>query len=326
MSKQKVFITRKIQEPAVSLLKKHFEVKVYSKPQPIPRNELLKGVKWCDALISLLTEKIDREILDLNPKLKVIANYAVGFNNIDVNYATKKKIPICNTPSQQVVDAVAEHAITLLLGLAKRIHEDEIHVRQMKWKAWDPYLLLGTQVKGKILGVVGLGRIGSGVTERALFGLGMKIIYYDVVRNKEFEQKYSAQFLDLSALLKQADFVSIHVPLLPATQHLIGAKQLKLMKKTAYLINTSRGPVVDEQALIAALQKKQIAGAGLDVYETEPATDPRLLKLDNVLLTPHTASATNEVREQMSKDVAESVIAVLQGKKPVKIVNPEVYK
>lgn len=321
----KVFITRKIPEPAILLLKKHFQVRVYSKDQKIPRQELLKGVKWCDALLCILTEKIDKGVIDANPNLKVISNYAVGFNNIDVKYATKKGIPVCNTPSQEVVDAVAEHTFALLLGIAKRIHEDEIHVRKHKWKTWAPQILLGTQVKGKTLGIVGLGRIGAGVAERAGRGMGMKVVYYDVIKNSKFERKYNAKRVSLNTLLKRSDFVTIHVPLLPSTKHLIGGKELRMMKKTAYLINTSRGPVVDEKALVNALKNKKIAGAGLDVFENEPSKNHTLHKLDNCILTPHTASATIEVRKQMSKDAAESIIAVLRGKKAKKTVNPEVY-
>ena len=321
--KFKIFITRQIPGTAISLLKKYFEVKVYPVDDKIPRNELLKGVKWCDALLCLLTEKIDAEVMDANPNLRVISNYAVGYNNINVAYATKKGIPVCNTPSQEVVDAVAEHTFALLFGIAKRIHEDEEYVREHKWKNWAPKLLLGTLVKGKTIGIVGLGRIGSGVAER-LSCMGVKTIYYDVKQDKEFEKKFHAKYVPLNTLLKTADFVTLHVPLLPSTRHFINAKNLKLMKKTAYLINTSRGEVVDEKALIRALQKKQIAGAGLDVYETEPKVNPELTALHNCILTPHTASATVEVRLQMSKDAANNILAVLLGKGKAKMVNPEV--
>ena len=323
--KQKVFVTRIIPAPAIALLKKHFQVQVYQKDQVIPRMELIKGVKWCDALLCLLTDKIDAEIIEANPRLKIISNYAVGVDNIDLKQATMKKIPVCNTPSQQIVDAVAEHTMALLLALAKRLHEGEELVRNDQWKAWDPNLLLGRQIAGKTLGVVGLGRIGSGVTERAVNGLGMRVIYYDIVRNKQFEKKYRARYVSLAALLKSSDAVTIHVSLSKSTYHLIGAKELRLMKKTAYLINTSRGSVVDEVALVSALRNMQLAGAGLDVYEQEPNQNHPLHALHNCILTPHVASATLEVREQMSKDAAESIIAVLNGRKSQKTVNPEVY-
>lgn len=324
--KMKVFITRKIPGDALSQLKKKYRVKVYPYDKIIPRRELIAGVQWCDALLCLLTDNIDKTIIDFNPQLKVISNYAVGYDNIDVEYATKKGIPVCNTPSQQVVDSVAEHTFALLMGLAKRIHEDEEFIRDDKWRvAWDPHLLLGVLVKGKTLGIIGLGRIGKGVVERAVRGMGMKVIYHDVVRDKEFEAEFQAKYLPLNTILQEADFITLHVPLLPSTQHLIGKAQLKLMKKTSFLINTSRGAVVDETALIEALEKKQIRGAGLDVYEHLPHVNPRLKRLHNVILTPHTASATMEVRLQMSKDAAENIIAVLEGKTTAKVVNPQIY-
>ncbi len=324
--KQKVFVTRAIPGPAVETLKKHFQVKVYPKDEIIPRKDLLKGVKWCDALLCILTEKIDSEVINANPNLKVISNYAVGYNNIDVSYATKKGIAVCNTPSQEVVDAVAEHTLALLLSIAKRIHEDEIYVRAHKWKSWAPKLLLGTQIKGKTLGIIGLGRIGKGVAERASHGFGMNVLYYDVRKDSKFEKKYSAKKVSLTTLLKKSDFITLHVNLTPNTKHLIGKKELALMKPTAYIINTSRGPVIDEKALTTALKNKKIAGAGLDVHEVEPSKNHALHKLNNCILTPHTASATVEVRLQMGKDAANNIIAILKKKGKPKIVNPEVLK
>ncbi len=322
----KVFVTRKIPGDAIKRLKKHFTVRVYPKDEKIPRKELLKGVKWCDALLCLLTEKIDKQVIDANPNLKVISNYAVGYNNVDVKYATEKGIPVCNTPSQQVVDAVAEHAFTLMLSVAKRIHEDEIYVRKHKWKAWAPELLLGKQIKGKTLGIIGLGRIGKGVAERASHGMGMNVLYHDLRKDAKFEKKYGAKKVPLNTLLKKSDFITLHVALNKKTHHLISTKELKLMKKTAYLINTSRGPVIDEKALTKALQKKQIAGAGLDVHETEPSKNHPLHKMNNCILTPHTASATVEVRLQMGTDAANNIFAILKRKGKPKIVNPEVLK
>ena len=325
MAKPKVYVTRTIPGDAITRLKKKYQVRVYPKDEKIKRKALLKGVTWCDALLCILTEKIDKEVIDTNPNMKVISNYAVGYNNVDVAYATQKGIVVCNTPSQEVVDAVAEHTFALMLGIAKRIHEDEAYVRKHKWKAWAPKLLLGTQIKGKTLGIIGLGRIGSGVAERAAHGMGMKVLYHNRSRKPKFEKKYGAKYASLKTLLKKSDFITLHVPLLKSTKHLIGSKELKMMKKSAYLINTSRGPVVDEKALIRALEKRQIAGAGLDVYESEPNVNPRLTALPNCILTPHTASATVEVRLQMGKDSADNIIAVLSGKKSKKTVNPEVY-
>lgn len=320
----KVFVTRKIPGSAIHLLKKQFQVRVYPKDEIISRKELLTGVKWCDALLCLLTDNIDREVIDANPNLKVISNYAVGYDNIDVKYATEKLIPVCNTPSQQVVDAVAEHTFALILAVAKRLHEDEEYVREHQWKSWAPKLLLGTQLVDKTIGIIGLGKIGSGVARRVSC-MGMKVIYYDVQRNKKFEQEFRAKYFYLNRLLKQADFITLHVPLLKSTRHLISTKQFRMMKKTAYLINTSRGPVVDEKALTRALNEGWIRGAGLDVYETEPSKNHPLHKLRNCILTPHVASATVEVREQMGKDTVESIISILNGKRSEKTVNPEVY-
>ena len=226
MPKQKVFITRSIPGDAIKILKKYFTVKVYPKDQIIPKKELIKGVKWCDALLCILTEKIDKEIIDANPNLKVISNYAVGYNNVDVKYATKKGIPVCNTPSQEVVDAVAEHTFALMMGLAKRFHEDEQYVRKHKWHSWAPSLLLGTQIKGKTLGIVGLGRIGRGVAKRAAC-LGMRVIYHDVYKDAKFEKKIGAKKVSFNTLLKTADFVTLHVNLTKKTHHLISTKEIK---------------------------------------------------------------------------------------------------
>src|SRR3989344_5557840 len=318
-----VFITRQIPQVGIDLLKKSHTVKVYPKDQVIPRKELLEAAKWADALLSMLTDKIDKELMD-NSNLKVIANYAVGFNNVDVKTATEKKIPVTNTPGV-LTDAVSEHTLALMLAVSKRIVESDKYLRAGKYKSWAPLLLLGTQLKGKILGVIGLGRIGSEVAARAQ-AMGMKIVYYDIKADKEFEKKFSSKFFSIPQLLKLSDFVSIHVPLLPTTTHLLSTKEFALMKKTAYLINTSRGPVIDEKALVIALQKKQIAGAGLDVFEFEPKLVPGLAKLDNVVITPHTASATIEARSAMAEMAAKNIMEVLAGRQGSTTVNPEVYK
>lgn len=324
MPKPRVFITRKIPEAGIKLLQKHCRVKIYPHDKIIPKKELIQEVKHCDALLCLLTDTIDKEVIDANPRLKIISNYAIGFNNIDVAYATKKRIPITNTPGRAIVDAVAEHTFALIFAITKRICEADQFTRQGKYRGWEPLLLLGMELVGKTLGIVGLGRIGSGVAQRAK-AMGMKVVYYDVKRNAKFETEFSAHYLSLKDLLKTADIISLHVPLLPTTTHLIGKKELSLMKKTAYLINTSRGPVIDEKALVQALQKKQIAGAGIDVYEFEPKITTGLTTLQNVVLTPHIASATIEARSEMSKDAAENILAILRGQKPKMLVNMEVY-
>ncbi|MBS3116003.1 D-glycerate dehydrogenase [Candidatus Woesearchaeota archaeon] len=324
MSKSKVFVTRKIPDSGIKILKECCDVRIYPKNKVISRKELIKGVKWCDALLCLLTDTIDKEVINVNHKLKVISNYAVGFNNVDVKYATLKGIPVCNTPGV-LTDAVAEHTFALMLAVTKRIVEANTFTRTGKYKGWEPMLFLGMELKGKTLGIIGLGRIGSGVAERAGKGMGMKILYYDVQRNENFEKEFNAQYASLEKILRNADIVTVHVPLLPTTQHLMGEKQFKMMKRTAYLINTSRGEIVDERALVRALKRKQIAGAALDVYEHEPKLAQGLTKMKNVVLTPHTASATVEARSAMSELAARNILDVLAGKRPEAIVNPEVW-
>ena len=325
MVKPKVFLTRHIPDGSLHLLQKHCQLRIYPKDQPISRKELLKEVKHCDALLCLLTDKIDKEVIETNPHLKIIANYAVGYDNIDVAYATKRGIPVANTPGKLISEAVAEHTVALLLALAKRLREADAFTRAGQYAGWSPTLLLGSGLQGKTLGIIGLGRIGSGVAERCAHGMGMKVLYYDVIRNLKFEKKYKAFFTPLRRLLQQSDFVTLHVPLLPSTRHLISSKELALMKKTAFLVNTSRGPVVDEKALVSALRGKQIAGAALDGFEHEPELTPGLAKLDNVLLTPHTASSTVEAREEMTMLAVRNILAALQGKRVPHVVNKEVY-
>lgn len=319
----KVFVTRKIPDEGLDLLRKETALEVWEKDQVIPRKELLKRVKGVDALLPLLTDKIDGEVMDAaGPQLKIIANYAVGYDNIDVPEATRRKILVANTPGV-LTKAVAEHTFALLLAIARRIPESDRFTRAGRYKGWEPMLLLGTELQGKTLGVVGLGRIGSRVVEMAVKGMGMRAIYYDIKRDAKFEKQFEAKFKkNLSDLLREADFVSLHVPLLPATHHLIGAKELKAMKRSAYLINTSRGPVVDEKALVKALRGGWIKGAALDVFEEEPKLSLGLAKLEDVVLTPHTASATTEARGAMARLAAQAILGVFAGKKPKNLVNP----
>jgi len=315
MVKLKVFVTRKIPEVGIKLLKKEFQVRVYPKDKPITGRELLKGVKWCDALLCLLTEKINKKIFDANHNLKIVANYAVGFNNIDVGYAKNLGIPVSNTPGKLISKAVAEHTISLMFAITKRIVEADRFTRKGKYRGWSPTLMMDLELAGKILGIIGLGRIGSEVVQRAARGMGMKVLYHDVVRNKNFEKRYKAKYVPLNTLLKKSDVVTLHVPLLKSTHHLIGKKEFIMMKDTAYLINTSRGPVIDEKELVKALKKRKIAGAALDVLEFEPKLSPGLAELNNVVLTPHIASATIEAREEMAILAVNNIIAALKGKK-----------
>ncbi|MBT6955484.1 MAG: D-glycerate dehydrogenase [Candidatus Jacksonbacteria bacterium] len=314
-----VFVTRKIPESGLKLLQKKHIVRVYSKDQVIPRRELIKGVKWADALLCLLTDKIDKKVLAANPYLKVISNYAVGYDNIDIDAAIEAGIPVTNTPGV-LTQSVAEHTAALAVALAKRVTESDNFTRKGSYKGWEPMLLLGTELKGKTFGVVGLGRIGSAVADIMHKGFGMDIVYFDIKKNKAFEKRLKASFEGVPQLLKKSDIVSIHVPLLDSTHHLIGARQFRSMKKSALLVNTSRGPVVDEKALVTALKNKTIRGAALDVFEFEPKLTKGLAKLPNVILTPHTASATEEAREAMSLIAAENILAVLSGKKPKYLV------
>lgn len=326
----KVFVTRAIPSEGIALLKKNKNIKleIYEHDKKIPRATLKKRVKGADIILSILTEKMDAEIMDAaGPQLKMIANYAVGFNNIDLDAATKRGIVVTNAPNPQISISVAEHTIGMMLALAKRIVETDRFTRAGKYKSWGPQLLLGSDLSGKTVGIIGTGHIGTGVVERLHDGFNMKVLYHDIKKNPQLEKDTGAKYRSLTQLLKQSDFVSLHVPLLPSTRGLIGAKELKLMKKTAFLINTSRGPVVKEKALVRALMRGDIAGAGLDVYECEPLIDCdpndnlELRKLDNVVLTPHTASATLETRQAMSRIAATNILAFVSGKKIPNKVN-----
>lgn len=320
----KIFVTRDIPDHGLKLLKtrKGLQISVYKEDKAISQAELKKRVKGVDILLSLLTDKIDASVMDAaGPKLKMIANYAVGFDNIDLKAAAERGIVVTNAAAPEVSESVAEHAVALIFALTHRIVETDVWTRKGNYKGWGPKMFLGTDLKDKTLGLIGAGAIGGALARRLKDGFGVKIVYTDIKRNEALESQ-GATFLKQEQLLKTADIVSLHVPLLPATRHLISTKELKLMKKTAYLINTSRGPVVDELALIKALLKGDIAGAGLDVYEAEPLidTNPKdtyeLRKLPNVVLTPHTASATIEARQAMSTTAAKNILAFLDGKQP----------
>lgn len=299
------------------------DLDVYAVDQIIPRDELLKRVADANILVSILTDKIDAAVFDAaGPQLKMVANYAVGFDNIDVLEAKKRGIIVTNAPTPEINESVAEHAIALIFALAHRVVETDRFTRDGKYQGWGPELLLGTDIAGKILGIIGSGAIGSGLAKRMKDGFGLTIIYNDLKPNLQFETDFNATYRTKEALLREADVVSLHVPLLPSTKHLIDAEALAMMKPTAFLINTARGPIIDEAALVEALEKGKIAGAGLDVFEGEPniAADPavadRLRKLQNVVLTPHTASATIITRAAMSKQVVKNIEQFLVGETP----------
>ena len=316
----KVFITRNISEKAVHLLRKEkFRVDVYKKDKPISKKELIKNIKDAHAVIALLTEKFDKVLIDKIPKCKVIANYAVGFNNIDVAYATKKKIIVTNTPDV-LTDSTADIAMSLILACSRRLMEGERLVRHRKFKSWQPNLLLGTELKDKIVGIIGAGRIGTETAIRAK-AFKTKIVYSSRSRNYDLEKRTGALKLPLDNLLKKSDIISLHLPLNERTHHLLNRSKLSLLKKSAILVNTARGEIVDEKELIKILKQKKIFSAGFDVYENEPAINPELLKLDNVVLLPHIGSATEEARSAMALLAAQNVVNVLKGRKPLTPVN-----
>lgn len=312
----KVYITRKIQSKAIKFLReKGFTVSVYPEDKPIPRNVLLKNIKNVDALIPLLTDKIDKEVIDKMTKCKIIANYAVGYENIDVEYAKKKNIIVTNTPDV-LTDSTADLAMTLVLACSRRLFESRKLIDDKKFKHWKPDLLLGYEIKNKVFGIVGAGRIGEAVAKRA-YAFGAKIIYNSIYTNKKIEKEFGAKKVSLNKLLKTSDFISLHVPSNKETYHLLNKKNLNLLKQSAVLINTSRGNIIDEDALAKVLKKKKIFSAGLDVYEHEPKIHRELLKLENVVLAPHIGSATIEARTAMAMLAAKNVASVLKGKKPI---------
>ncbi|WP_297437485.1 glyoxylate reductase [Thermococcus sp.] len=324
--KPKVFITRAIPENGIQTLREHFEVEVWEDEHEIQREALLEKVRDVDALVTMLSERIDKEVFDSAPRLRIVANYAVGYDNIDVGEATRRGIYVTNTP-KVLTDATADFAWTLLLATARRLIEADRFTRSGEWKrkgiAWHPLMFLGHDVYGKTLGIVGFGRIGQAVAKRAS-GFGMRILYNSRTRKAEAEKELVAEFKPLDELLGESDFVVLAVPLTKETYHMIGERELKLMKNTAILINIARGKVVDTGALVKALREGWIAGAGLDVYEEEPYYHEELFSLDNVVLAPHIGSATHGAREGMAELVARNLIAFKNGQIPPTLVNREV--
>lgn len=322
--KPKVLVTRKIQERPLLLLKEHAEVTLNLEDRAMTPDEIIAHLPGKVGLLAAGGDPISAKLLEAGRDLKIVANNAVGFNNIDLAAATRLQIAATNTP-EVLTDTTADLTFALMLGVARRIGEAERFVRAGKWVGWHPNLLLGSDVHGKTLGVVGLGRIGSAVAKRAL-GFNMEILYNDIRKIEPgLIDMLRAKFLPLRELLANSDFVTLHVPLNPETTHLIGREELRQMKKTAFLINASRGPVVDEKALVETLQSGMIAGAGLDVFENEPRVSPELLKMENVLLVPHIGSATFATREKMSLVAVKNILATLQKEIPPNILNPEIY-
>lgn len=318
-----VYVTRKIPQPGLDIVIDNCKnAEINPDDRVLTREELLGKVAGRDGVLSLLTDTIDAEVMDAAKGCKVFANYAVGFNNIDVPAATERGIVITNTPGV-LTDATADMAWALLFSTARRIAEADKFTRAGQFKGWGPMMFLGGDITGRTLGIVGAGRIGAAMAKKSV-GFKMKVLYADPYRNEELEQEIGAKQVDLDTLLKESDFVSVHTLLSEETTHLIGERELGLMKPSAYLINTSRGPVIDEKALVKALQENQIAGAGLDVFEDEPELAPGLAGLDNAVIPPHIASATVETRTKMATMAATNLVAALKGETPPNCVNPKV--
>ncbi len=325
MAKWKVFVTRVIPEEGLRLVLDNCDAEVWQEETPPPPEVLIEKIRDCEGVLTLLSDKIDAKVMDSAPKLRVISNYAVGYDNIDVPEATKRGIMVTNTPGV-LTETTADLAFALILATARRIVEADKYTRRGIWKTWGPMLLLGRDVYGATLGIIGFGRIGQAVARRAK-GFNMRILYYDIKRDEKGEKELGAEYRDLHSLLKEADIVTIHTPLTSQTYHMMGEKELSLMKPTAILVNTARGAVVDQRALYKVLKEKRIFGAGLDVYEKEPIDkDDPLIELDNVVLLPHIGSASVETRTKMAIIAAENLLLALRGERPHYLVNPEVLQ
>jgi glyoxylate reductase len=320
----KIFVTRKIPEPGLEVLKKDFTVEVNPSDRVLSKEEIITGIKGKDGLLCLLTDPIDADVINAEPALKMIASYAVGYDNIDIAAATKRGIPVSNTPGV-LTETTAELAWALLFSVARRIVEGDTFTRDGKFKGWAPMLLLGQDVSHKTLGVVGTGRIGTAFALKSK-GFHMNVLYTDEQRNEQLESQLGATKVSLQHLLKESDFISIHVPLTKNTHHLIDEKELRMMKKSAVLINTARGPIINEKVLVKALSEQWIFGAGLDVYEKEPELSEKLKRLKNVVLQPHTGSGTIETRTKMALMTAENLRIGLNGGIPPNCVNKEVFQ
>ncbi|MGB4263207.1 MAG: D-glycerate dehydrogenase [Fervidobacterium sp.] len=315
----KVFVTYEIPDSGLKMLREKFELDVYTGEEFLTKEEMIERARKADAMVAHLRDPIDAQFIQSLEKMKIIADYAVGYNNIDVQAATERGIYVTHTPGV-LTEATADIAFALILAVARRIVESDRFVRDGKFVGWKPKLVLGYDLYGKTLGIVGMGRIGQAVARRAL-GFGMNIVYHN--RNRlpqELETEFNAKYLSLDELISTSDFISLHTPLTKETFHMIDAEKISHMKPNAIIVNTARGPVIDEQALYEALKARKIAGAGFDVYENEPKLTPGLEKLDNVVLLPHIGSATYETREKMSQIVAINIIEALEGRIPPNLV------
>jgi glyoxylate reductase len=326
VSKPRVFVSRVIPEEGLARVREATDATIWDDELPPPRDELLRAIDGCDGVLTLLTDRVDDEFLDrAGPQLKVVSNFAVGFDNVDVSACTRRKVPVGNTPGV-LTETTADLAWALLMAAARRLVEGDRYVRDGKWKTWGPMLLMGPDVHGATIGIVGFGRIGQAVARRAK-GFGMRIVYHDLQRvPKSIEAEFDATFMTLEGLLHESDFVSLHTVLSSETKGLLNAERLGWMKPTAILVNTARGPVVDSMALVDALKDGTIAAAALDVTDPEPLpADHPLVQLDNCLVVPHIASASRATRGKMAAMAAANLLAGLRGERLPTPVNPEVY-
>jgi glyoxylate reductase len=325
IKKPKIFLTRELPPESMRILSEASELTYNQEDRVLSKQEIIRGVRDADGLLCLLTDSIDEDILEAAPNLKVVANFAVGFNNIDVAAATRRRIPVTNTPGV-LTDSTADMAWALLMDAARRLSEGDRLVRTRQWTGWGPLQLLGADITGATLGIIGLGRIGQALARRAR-GFEMRVCYWNRTRLSEQEEReLGVQYCSMDTLLGESDFLSLHVALNDETHHLIGASELGKMKPNAILINTARGPIVDEAALVEALKTGVIAAAGLDVYEREPILERELYDLENVVLAPHLGSATIGTRTKMGNMAVENCLLACQGERPINLVNGEVYE
>lgn len=319
-----VYVTRMIPQAGIEVLRDAgLDVEINPHDRPLTREELLRVVPQAEAVLCLLTDRIDSDVFEAAPTIKGFANYAVGYDNLDVSEATRRGIPLSNTPGV-LTDATADLAWALLFAVARRVVESDGVMRRGEWAGWGPLQFIGGDITGRTLGIIGAGRIGTAMALKSR-GFGMTVLYTGNRRNDVLEDTLGAQKVPLEELLSASDFVSVHVPLTESTRHVIDRSALKRMKKNAYIINTARGPVIDETALVEALREGAIAGAGLDVYENEPIPAPGLVDLPNAVVTPHVGSATHETRDAMATMAARNILAMIAGEKPETCLNPELF-
>lgn len=323
----KIFVSRRFPGTHLERLQNSGnEVMVCQDDRSLTQEEFLEKSKGMDVVLSFLTDNIDGEVIDaIGPQIKIFSNYAVGFDNINIKDATDRKVLIANTPCDEVNEAVAEHAVTLMLALARRIVEADESTKRGSYRGWEPNIFLGGALKGKTLGIIGLGRIGTMAAKRVK-GFDMRVLYNKRSPDPDAEREFGIEFADLDKLYRESDFISIHVPLTDETRGMIGKSALSKMKQGVMIVNTARGPIVDEHALVDGLREGKVGGAGLDVFETEPNINPELIGMENVILTPHIASATHEAREKMGQLAVDAILKTLSGEKPENLVNPEMWE